>query len=554
MTLKDKNTRKQFAIYARFSSEMQNEISIRSQIEQCTQAIAQRNGVVVDIFTDEATNGWSLDRPGFNELRRAAENKRFEAIMFWKFDRLARNHNDIVIIKMLLRQDLNLSLHCVQGVSEDDDNTPYGALMEQLLAIFSAYYSKNLSSETKRGKKHRAINGAFNGSIAPLGYELVTKKYPDKMKREPGLYIVPRAAAIVRRAFRMYASGFYSDRDIADWMNTRRYIQQLRRGQKPVNKGMVRDMLMNRTYTGRVSYAETEYSKTLGKGKKSPRRRKTWYEGKHQGFVSDEIFDQCQEVRKQNTKTRKTRQNRRTYLLNDRVYCAYCMLSKPLSVQDEKYGKMRAKTPQRTGYGYYRCITRDRSYKTNCKQRFIRVETVDAQVIDFLFNLQIPEGVEERIERAVSTNLSNAQAIARMEELLTQMENMDIRFDHGFYTDRESYFDERQALQQKYEALRPVEHDHLTNAKGLLQNFQLYWEECNNAPEPEEERQRLIKQVVERVFVQDNQVIAISLYGSYAVVLGEVGMLGSQVVEKLGELKNGNITTNVSIQFGSDEI
>ena len=41
--------------------------------------------------------------------------------------------------------------------------------MEQMLAVFSAFYSKNLSSETKRGKRQRVMNGEFNGSVPPLG-------------------------------------------------------------------------------------------------------------------------------------------------------------------------------------------------------------------------------------------------------------------------------------------------------------------------------------------------------------------------------------------------
>ncbi|MBK8025771.1 MAG: recombinase family protein [Chloroflexi bacterium] len=51
--------------------------------------------------------------------------------------------------------------------SEDDDDSPYTAMMEQMLAVFAAFYSKNLSSETKRGKRQRAINGEFNGSSCP---------------------------------------------------------------------------------------------------------------------------------------------------------------------------------------------------------------------------------------------------------------------------------------------------------------------------------------------------------------------------------------------------
>lgn len=139
---KRKSKRTRFAIYTRYSSDMQNELSLEAQETRCRQAIAERKGVVIEVFSDSAKSGWRLDRDGFNQLRRAAERKKFDAVMFWKFDRLARNHDHAVMIKLLLRQEYRLKLYCVEGFSEDDDDSPYSAMMEQLLAVFSAFYSK----------------------------------------------------------------------------------------------------------------------------------------------------------------------------------------------------------------------------------------------------------------------------------------------------------------------------------------------------------------------------------------------------------------------------
>ncbi len=80
------------------------------------------------------------------------------------------------MIKMPLRRQYDLKLHCVEGYSEDDDSLPYRAMTEQMLSVFSAFYSKNLSSETKRGKQRQAMRGEFNGSIASIKYDLVTAK------------------------------------------------------------------------------------------------------------------------------------------------------------------------------------------------------------------------------------------------------------------------------------------------------------------------------------------------------------------------------------------
>ena len=67
-----------------------------------------------------------------------------------------------------------------------------------------------------------------------------------------GLYVNSELDEVIEQAFEHYATGKYSDRDIADWMNTIPIIQQIRAGQKPIGKEMIRDLLRNRVYTGRV--------------------------------------------------------------------------------------------------------------------------------------------------------------------------------------------------------------------------------------------------------------------------------------------------------------
>lgn len=546
--------RERFAIYARYSSEMQNELSIEAQIEQCKQEIGKRGGVVVDIFHDSARSGWSLDRDGFNNLRIEAARNRFDAIMFWKFDRLARNHDHAVMIKMMLRNDFQLSLYCVEGFSEDDDNSPYTAMMEQILAVISAYYSKNLSSETKRGKKQRVLKGLFNGSIAPLGYILSTLKDPHP-SLAPGLHVDPEVASIVIRAFELYATGKYSDRDIATWMNEQSVIQSLRASEKPIGKEMIRDLLQNRVYTGRVPYSNTEYSRGFGQGKKSSRHRKEWFEGIHEAIISDELYDLCQDVRKKNTKYRIASGRMRTYILHDRVYCTRCAITKPNGLNDELYGKMRPKFSVRDNMGAYWCLSHHRGYK-QCGQRGIRIERVDEQVLDVLYNLNIPEGFTGRVEQAVRNKIEHEAAFKRMEEIKQIMQNMDIRWDKGFVISADEYFQQREQLQREFDALRPVDYDNLMEAADLLKNFRIYWNDCKTLEKPEEAQQQLVQKLVHQVYVYDQKVVAIALHGDFRIILDQVEAMPEEVKKLLAsEAKMvGNITENVTNQNGSDGI
>jgi site-specific DNA recombinase len=521
-----------YAIYTRYSSDMQNEMSLEAQEDCCREAITKRGGVIVAVYRDSAKTGWSLDRDGFSSLRKAAEHKEFDAVMFWKFDRLARNHEHAMMIKMLLRHEYGLKLYCVEGYSEDNDDSPYTAILEQLFGIISAFYSKNLSDETKRGKRYRAVNGEFNGSIPPLGYTLV-KEAEATSDRHAGLYIYPRLAAVVRRAFRLYATGNFTDANIATWLNDQPMIQQVRTNEHPIGKEMVRDMLQNRVYTGRVPYAETLYSGSLGEGRRSSRNRKEWFEGKHQGFISDELFEQCQAVRVQLTKYRKPTSQIRDYILNDKVYCARCIYRNQTDIKDTKYGKMRPGFSQRDGKAWYRCMCRDRGYG-QCEQKYVSVNTIDEQVRQVIAHLSIPERFRESVETAIQERMEHADGVKRMKEIQEIVKRIDFRWEKGFMTPEE-YIEKRSQLESELATLRPTEFSNLMVAADFLEHFTSYWEQCDRFDKPEQARQQLVEKIVDRVFVYDNEVIAIALHGNLGIVLNDIVSAPSEILKAVSK-------------------
>lgn len=397
-------------------------------------------------------------------------------------------------------------------------DSPYTAMLEQMLAVFSAFYSRNLSTETKRGKRQRVQRGEFNGSIPPFGYDLVTNA--DATEHRPaGLYMNPRQAAIVRRAFRKYASGDYSDTTIAEWMNSLPYVQNLRKNDKPIGKEMVRDMLQNKVYTGRVPYADTRYSGSLGQGKKSSRKRKEWFEGKHQGFISDELFDAAMDARKNLTKKRRPPEKVRTYVLHNRVYCARCVARKPAGLVDLNYGKMRPGWNRKYQRSSYRCLARD------------------------------------RVEAAVKQRVENAESIRRMEEIEEIVKRIDFSWEQGFLAPDE-YVQKRQQLQREIESLRPVDYDDLMEAADLLSNFNHYWQECEDVGDVLAARQQLVAKIVDRVFVYDERVIGIALHGDFGVILDDAAMAPNDVLKGLSEEieKGVHHFDLVHTQSGSDGI
>ena len=95
------------ALYTRVSSDKQDiDLSISAQLKALRE-YASRNGYqVFREFVDEVETGRTDARPAFKEMISLVRhpNKPFERILVWKYSRFARNREDSIIYKSLLRK------------------------------------------------------------------------------------------------------------------------------------------------------------------------------------------------------------------------------------------------------------------------------------------------------------------------------------------------------------------------------------------------------------------------------------------------------------------
>ena len=328
------------------------------------------------------------------------------------------------------------------------------------------------------------------------------------------MHVQPQQAAIVRQAFELYAAGQYSHRDIANWMNEQPLVRKMREGKKPAGKEMVRDLLQNRVYTGRVPYAETIYTDGIGKGKKSSRKRKTWYEGRHEAIISDELFEQCQAVLGGFVGYDKKDAIIQTYLLHDRVYCARCVLNKPDELTDENYAKMRVSWNPRKQDGDYRCLSAERGYQ-KCGQKAHDSKSIDTQVIGALSNLTLPPNRKNQVLQVIQDRISEGRFNKRVEEVRSMIQNMDIQQDKGVFASEVSYLGKREQLIQEINELQPLNDRNALEAADLIQNFATHWKMCEITENPIETQKHLLQRIVERVYLYDGVVVGIAIYGGY---------------------------------------
>lgn len=84
-------------IYARYSSQGQNEQSIEGQVRICTEYAQSKGFTVVKTYMDRARTGTNDHRPDFQKMIADAVSGAFEQIIVYKFDRFARNRVDRIL-------------------------------------------------------------------------------------------------------------------------------------------------------------------------------------------------------------------------------------------------------------------------------------------------------------------------------------------------------------------------------------------------------------------------------------------------------------------------
>jgi hypothetical protein len=248
-------------------------------------------------------------------------------------------------------------------------------------------------------------------------------------------------------AYTKYSTAKYSDTEIGRLLNKAGYRSKTGR---PFSKDTVRDMLQNRTYLGEVKYQEYRRNADGSRSFDAPVQ---WFEGQHEPLIPRELFDKCQEVRREKASHHQATKRYNPYLLRNLVYCHDCCSHPPEEKTFRNYGKMRCQSQQGGGLRYYRCRSRELGY--TCDQPGVPVEKIDDQVVSILMQLKPPADWRKRITAAMGEMLGEQSIEERLTEINATIDRMDFRWDHGFITDQTEYLEKRLKLQQELEGLTP---------------------------------------------------------------------------------------------------
>lgn len=191
-----------FAIYARYSSDLQNPASIEDQVRVCRERVTRDGGTVAEIFADHAISGASaLMRPQFQAMLAAIAQRRFDAVITEALDRYSRNLSDTNDLRELCK------FHGVKLMTLDHGEI--GLIHVGMAGTMSAIFLEQLAEKIKRGQR-----GAFERGTSPGGLAYGYGVGPTAGSR----FIIEAQAKVIRRVFADYIAGV-SPRRIAKDLN-----------------------------------------------------------------------------------------------------------------------------------------------------------------------------------------------------------------------------------------------------------------------------------------------------------------------------------------------
>lgn len=196
------------AAYIRVSTGEQTEFSPESQLKAIRKYAKEHDMILPEefIYTDEGISGRKAEkRPAFQQMIGTAKLKPrpFDVILLWKFSRFARNREDSIVYKSMLRKQCGID---VISVSEQIGEDKTSILIEALIEAMDEYYSLNLAEEVKRGMMEKFSRGGVV-SQPPFGYSMAD-----------GIFAPNEHADTVRMIFADYLSGMGA-RAIAQKLN-----------------------------------------------------------------------------------------------------------------------------------------------------------------------------------------------------------------------------------------------------------------------------------------------------------------------------------------------
>jgi DNA invertase Pin-like site-specific DNA recombinase len=328
------------ALYLRKSREEENETKEETlaRHEIMLKDYCKRNNLHIVAVYKEVVSGENIaNRPEMQRLLEDVDAGLYSGVVCVEIERLSRGNqiDQVEILEVFKSSKTKIyTLQKVYDLTNEDIDEEY---FEFSLFMSRREY-KVIRRRMTRGRTQAMKEGYFIGSVTPYGFT--------KQKQGKGFVLIPdeKEADVVKFIFEQYANG-ESILGICRRLNDRGVSSR-----KGVTWGdsTVKQILTNPTYIGKVN----------------SQKNNDYYEGKHEGIISEDLYNAVQELREKNAPKVKKDQALKNPLAG-LLYCGCC-------------GRAMRRCPNNKGSYVYRCISH------GCKNRRTVTHRIEKEILDAL--------------------------------------------------------------------------------------------------------------------------------------------------------------------------
>jgi site-specific DNA recombinase len=354
--------------------------SLPAQLTACKRKAVSLKAVVIEEFVERSESAKTSLRPELQRMLEFVKENRVRYVIVHKVDRLARNRIDDAFINLALQQ---AGAELV-SVSENINQTPSGLLLHGIMSSIAEFYSRNLATEVIKGSVQKAKNGGTPGK-APLGYLNVRQVVNGLEGRT--VEVDPERGPLMAWCFREFATGEWTIRTMLAELTAKGLttVPGPKTPSTPLTVSHLHRLLRHPYYVGIVRY------------------QGVLYQGKHEQLVDHDTWQRVQELLTAKYLTGEKHREHPHYLKGS-IFCGQC--GSRLIVC---HAKGRGGT-----YPYFICIGRQQK-RTECTQRALKIEKVEAEVARYYATIQLAEDEQVTVRAFLEEELTALRLDAERE-------------------------------------------------------------------------------------------------------------------------------------------
>ena len=158
------------ATYARISTDEERQPnSLEAQKERLEAFVQSQAAWQIERRYEDQFTGTVIDRPALTRVLRDAKLGRFDLLLVYRVDRLARSIRGLAqVIDELSQAGITFR----SATEPFDTGTPAGRMMVQMLGVFAEFERAMIVERILAGQERKAARGGWCGGRRPFGYDV----------------------------------------------------------------------------------------------------------------------------------------------------------------------------------------------------------------------------------------------------------------------------------------------------------------------------------------------------------------------------------------------